>query len=253
MTAFFCDLDNTLIYSARHDIGTEKTCAEWYDGREASFMRSSSAALLQILREKLLFVPTTTRSLEQFSRIRLGFAPEFALACNGGILLHGGKIQEDWRRESLKLIDSARSELCAGASLLEADPNRSFDVRWVEELFVFTKSAAPEETISLLREKLPCREINVFQNGSKVYLMPRALDKGSAAHRLCKRLGIKKSYAAGDSLFDLPMLERADCAFAPRALFSECSGLSPHILSLPEPFCENFLTEILRRIDTEAK
>ena len=38
MILFFCDLDNTLIYSYKHEIGSKKRCVELYQGREISFM-----------------------------------------------------------------------------------------------------------------------------------------------------------------------------------------------------------------------
>ena len=38
MAIFFTDLDNTLIYSYRRDIGRDKVCVELYQGREISFV-----------------------------------------------------------------------------------------------------------------------------------------------------------------------------------------------------------------------
>ena len=88
------DLDNTLIYSYKHEIGGPKTCVEIYQGREISFMTETSHRLLGQLCSKpgVLVVPTTTRTLEQYQRIDLGIGvPEYALVCNGGVLLHQGK------------------------------------------------------------------------------------------------------------------------------------------------------------------
>ena len=88
------DLDNTLIYSYKHEIGGPKTCVEIYQGREISFMTETSHRLLGQLCSKpgVLVVPTTTRTLEQYQRIDLGIGvPEYALVCNGGVLLHQGR------------------------------------------------------------------------------------------------------------------------------------------------------------------
>ena len=82
------DLDNTLIYSYKHEIGGPKTCVEIYQGREISFMTETSHRLLGQLCSKpgVLVVPTTTRTLEQYQRINLGIGvPEYALVCNGCI------------------------------------------------------------------------------------------------------------------------------------------------------------------------
>ena len=106
------DLDNTLIYSYKHEIGGPKTCVEIYQGREISFMTETSHRLLGQLCSKpgVLVVPTTTRTLEQYQRIDLGIGvPEYALVCNGGVLLHQGKEDPVWYQESLALIADAQS------------------------------------------------------------------------------------------------------------------------------------------------
>ena len=38
MDIFASDLDNTLIYSYKHDIGADKVLAERYEGRDVSYM-----------------------------------------------------------------------------------------------------------------------------------------------------------------------------------------------------------------------
>ncbi len=49
-------------------------------------------------------------------------------------------------------------------------------------------------------------------------MVPRKLSKGVAVSRLKERLGAELVIAAGDSEFDLPMLQEADLAFAPKEL-----------------------------------
>ena len=91
MIVFYSDLDNTLIYSYRREIGGKKRCVEVYQGREISFMSEYSYHLLQEISKKALFIPVTTRTMEQYQRIDLGIGiPEYALVCNGGILLVRG-------------------------------------------------------------------------------------------------------------------------------------------------------------------
>ena len=45
MRILFTDLDNTLIYSYKHAIGSAKRCAEIYQGREISFLTLSLSTL----------------------------------------------------------------------------------------------------------------------------------------------------------------------------------------------------------------
>ena len=97
MYLFNCDLDNTLIYSYKHDIGADKINVEQYQGREISFITSRTFELLKEVAEKTVFVPTTTRTVEQYGRIDLGIhTPQYALVCNGGILLKNGVEDSEW-------------------------------------------------------------------------------------------------------------------------------------------------------------
>ena len=103
MKVFYSDLDNTLIYSYKHEIGERRKCVEVYQGREISFMTEFTWRALKTLMEKLLFVPVTTRTLEQYQRIQLGISmPSYALVCNGGILLKDGEPDRCWYEESLR-------------------------------------------------------------------------------------------------------------------------------------------------------
>lgn len=71
MKLFLSDLDNTLIYSQRRELGDAKNNVEWYEGRQISFMTVRTQTLLQKLRKKLLVLPCTTRSIAQYQRISL--------------------------------------------------------------------------------------------------------------------------------------------------------------------------------------
>ena len=221
---FFTDLDNTLIYSYRHEIGTEKLCAEIYQGREVSFVTLKTWKLLKKVKEKALIIPVTTRTQEQYGRIDLKVAiPDYALVCNGGVLLIGGKEDFSWYQESLALIVKCQAELERAQDLMDKDSSRSFEVRNIRNLFLFTKSSDPGKSAAYLKERLDMGLVEVFQNGVKVYVLPKKLNKGAAVTRLIEKLqreGKQKGLvlAAGDSGFDIPMLRQADISFAPEAL-----------------------------------
>ena len=92
MIRFHTDLDNTILYSYKHDIGSYKSCVEIYQGRQVSYITDKTSTLLQQLKEKISIVPTTTRTIEQYNRIDLSvFSPHYALVCNGGVLLTDGR------------------------------------------------------------------------------------------------------------------------------------------------------------------
>lgn len=216
MILFTADLDNTIIFSYKHDIGRDKRCVELYQGREVSFITGRTFRLLQEIGRVGSLVPTTTRTMEQYNRIDLGVGvPDYALVCNGGVLLEQGRECDEWYRESLRLVSGCQEELITAGKVLENDRDRSFEIRNIRDLFVFTKSSCPLRTMERLRNRLDIAKVGVFRNGAKVYVVPRELNKGKAALRLKERLGARLLAAAGDSEFDLSMLRAADFAAAP--------------------------------------
>lgn len=232
MLIFATDLDNTLIYSQKKS-AQNSCCVEWKEGRELSYMTEESYKRLQKINEneKICIVPITTRSLEQYQRISLlKNEPELAIVANGGILLLNGKVDENWRKESLEIISESRQELEKAWAYLEADENRNFELRNIDDMFLFTKSKKPADTIIGLERVLNRSMVSVIENYNKIYVIPRVLDKGLAMKRL--RNYLKEKYlkenqmftvlAAGDSSFDTPMLQEAEYAVAlDEAYFTE--------------------------------
>lgn len=240
-----CDLDNTLIYSYKHDIGAEKQCVEIYEGRELSFMSKRSYLMLKNICEMYTFVPTTTRTMEQYSRINLGVMPRFALVCNGGILLENGMADMKWYHDSLKLIRPSNSDMGAALDILNHDPDVSFDIRYIEQLFIFTKSRNPDKSIKRLKQALNPSLTHVLTNGEKIYVVPDKLDKGTAVLRLKEKLHFKRIIAAGDSEFDVPMIQAADLGIAPSSLhgYLEKAG-HVHYIAKEALFSDALLSEL---------
>lgn len=242
MIVFHADLDNTLIYSYKRDIGSEKRCVEVYQGREISFMTEQTYQLLREVSRKFLFVPTTTRTEEQYRRIDLGVGvPEYALVCNGGVLLKDGKEDVSWYQETMASIQASAEELGRAERLMAEDESRSFEVRDIRHLFLFTKSSQPEKTAMRLKDALDPSLVSVFTNGVKVYVVPVELDKGKAVRRLRRRLQPELVLAAGDSLFDVPMLAAADIGFAP------AGTAAPYAVEKGRIFSEEVLWSVLAR------
>lgn len=224
MLVFATDLDNTLIYSQKKT-AKQSCCVEWKEGRELSYMTEESYKKVQEINEKeeIHIVPVTTRSLEQYQRIKLlEKAPKLALVANGGILLVDGKIDEAWKQETQDIIAESKKELEKAWDYLEKDKNRSFELRNIDDMFLFTKSARPTDTIAGLEKIINPSLVSVIENYNKIYVMPHILDKGLAIKRLKKYLKNSSFHknepfsiiAAGDSSFDIPMLQEADYAIA---------------------------------------
>ncbi len=216
MIVFHTDLDNTIIYSYKHDIGTRKRNVELYQGREISYITEETYRLLQQVKNEMLIVPTTTRTLEQYQRIDLGIGQfPYALVCNGGVLLVDGMRDEAWYQDSLHLVSDSRDEMNLAMELLEKDPRRKFELRYIEKLFLFTKCNDPQTVVNDLKTSLNIKYADVFSNGEKVYVVPRSLNKGTAIDRLRQKLKPEFVIAAGDSAFDIPMILTADRGLVP--------------------------------------
>ena len=216
------DLDNTIIYSYKHDIGNEKMNVELYKEREISFISNHTFELLKKVKEEFLVIPTSTRTKEQYDRIDLKIGTfKYALVCNGSVLLVDGKKDKDWYEESLRLAKPSNLEVKKALEYLENDKRRIFELRYIEDLFVFTKCYKSETVVNELREYLDKNLVNVFNNKEKVYVLPTSLSKGKAIERLRKYLKAEFIIAAGDSEFDISMVEAADVGLVPYGFKSE--------------------------------
>ena len=249
MIIFNTDLDNTIIYSYKHDIGENKICAEIYQGREISFITEKTAGLLKAVNDTVTLVPTTTRTLEQYNRIDLGFGvPKYALVCNGGVLLVDGEEDEEWYRESFKAVEECQGQLEFAEQILQADKNRSFEIRNIRRLFIFTKSSEPLLSVELLKSRLDNDKVDVFNNGVKVYVVPKKLSKGIAVERLRKKLGADLVVSAGDSEFDISMLNSSDVAIAPGELSEIADLKADTIVHSSDEIFSDFVLEMVLEI-----
>ena len=85
-TIFACDIDNTLIYSKKHP-HDGWPCVEWIHENEQAYMSPLTCELLSRLGEEILFLPVTSRSAEQYSRIRWpeGIHPRHVITTHGAV------------------------------------------------------------------------------------------------------------------------------------------------------------------------
>jgi HAD superfamily hydrolase (TIGR01484 family) len=225
MILFACDLDNTLIHSYKRADENDICVEIGKDGKKLSYMTPKAYNALEKLRENknIYIVPLTTRSVEQYQRINLfkNTVPEYAMTSNGGNLLVNGIPDKEWHEDSLKLISDCISEMKKGMEILDNHYATQFPSRFVDELFVFTKSDAVDEIMSILENALDTDKVSLFSNGEKVYILPEILSKGTAVRRFSEKIGFDMTISAGDSGFDIPMLSYTDISVYPSEKFAE--------------------------------
>lgn len=242
---FFTDLDGTIIRSASKKRSGD-IIVEYKDGIEITCISSECAEILAELSDHV--IPITSRSIEQYKRINIpGFVPKYAVTSNGGNLLINGVPDEEWKTWSSEITEKHFEELKKCRKLLETDENRSFEIRLVDGLFLFTKSGAPENTLQYLRERLdPAVGLDLYNTGAKIYAISKELNKGAAVEKLAEVLKIQPEQivCAGDSVMDIPMLKIAGTSVYPDDLVSQLSGFSCD----RENFCE-FTVNIFKKLN----
>lgn len=221
---FACDIDNTLIYSRKkpHD---GFACVEWIHDEEQAYMSPETIRLMaQTLRNGLL-VPVTSRSVEQYLRLRFPDAcrPEWAVTTNGARLLHYGEPDPEWHRETLQVTEPCQDELHRLLERYSAD-ERFIRCRIVDDAYLFVYCGRETSASGVVQELEQSTDLSVMPAGKKIYLMPPGLDKAAAVQRLSRRFDAARTISAGDSEMDLPMLSAADRAIMPEALYGQWNG-----------------------------
>jgi len=231
MTALIAsDLDRTLIYSRRFFDATPPAhqCVEIYRDEPISYMTPVASDLLRQLATGHLVVPTTTRTIAQYTRITLPGAPyRYAITSNGGNLLVDGTPDPQWARTVATRIQAGGPPLPHILSELQIriDDSWVHNLRTAEDLFcylVVDESALPVDFLADWQQWCTPRGWTVSRQGRKIYTVPQSLCKAEAVAALHHRLidtGELPPYApilaAGDGALDAAMLELAVAAIRP--------------------------------------
>ena len=228
LTLVASDLDRTLIYSAASmqltmpdEQAPRLLCVEVYGRAPLCYMTETAAALLGELARTTVFVPTTTRTREQYNRIHLPGPPSrYAICANGGHILVDGVSDPDWQARVVRRIadecvslDQVRSHILA-----TGDPAWLLKERVAEDLFTYLvvdRAALPEGWVKELAAWADPRGWTVSLQGRKIYAVPKPLTKSAATAEVARRTGATRTLAAGDSLLDADLLVAADRAWRP--------------------------------------
>ncbi|AUG57522.1 MAG TPA: hypothetical protein DCE02_02415 [Ruminiclostridium sp.] len=222
---FASDLDRTLIYSKRFlkNYKNNPVLIEKKEDKEISYMTEASINILKKIADRVLFVPVTTRTIEQYKRISLLkniIIPEYAIVSNGGNILINGETDSYWA----KIISfKIKSECISSKKVLERF-NEIKNSEWVYKerqadnlfyYFIIDKDNIPLDEINDFKKWILKYGWNISIQGRKLYLVPEFINKSSALNYIKNKTGKKIIIASGDSILDLPMLKYADIAFCP--------------------------------------
>lgn len=236
-TAFFSDLDNTLIFSSssqHYDAALDLVEIEQHSNKRGfGYMSAPTLARLREVSSEIPFIPTTTRTEEQYSRILLpGVEINYAIVANGAVVLRDGQIDRTWEERVRDEILPQASPLARVQESLRSVFNAANIERRehvVEGLFLYDYLLRPEELTKsvMLSLEVLAAEANwkISIQHHKFYLIPLGLTKGVATQEVASRLGIQQLLAAGDSLLDVSLLDVATSAWG---LEGELDRLNPY-------------------------
>lgn len=225
---FASDLDQTLIFSYNFlkrypAVDTAIKNIEKNEGKEISFIPQIVIKLLQELAGKLLFVPVTTRSIEQYRRISLFsemFIPEYAVVSNGGNIIVNNQIDKAWNEKIKKKL---ANECMESSLILEAfNELRNEEwvkrIRYIDDLFFYCiveKELIPWDELCSFEKWLNEQNWNISLQSRKLIFTPSVVNKWDAVEYIKNQTNRKKVFAAGDSKLDLAILEKADFSICP--------------------------------------
>jgi hydroxymethylpyrimidine pyrophosphatase-like HAD family hydrolase len=223
-----CDLDRTLIYSANSmnlqcsdSSAPALVVAEIYEGAPLSFMTRAAWTLIERLVDEAIFVPVTTRTMQQFRRVNIpGRDKGYAVTTNGAVLLHDGAPDQVWARHIQQSVQANCAPLEEVNDYL-LGPTKSPAVlrgRVAEDIFVYSIVNRQEISTGYLEQLSGwCQERGwtTSLQGRKLYCVPAPVTKEAALAEIRRRQPVDILFAAGDSRLDAGILQLADVAIRP--------------------------------------
>ena len=192
----FSDLDRSIIYSKRF-LGEDKSELEIeiYKNENISYISKKTVELIKQIKEKIEFIPTTTRTIEQFKRIEFSkydIDREYKSFINQKLK---NSLHID---ETMKLLEEYKN-IKGIKKIRKADDlffyivvdNNIFDLKYIESFI----------------SKIKDLNWETYINGTKIYFLPQELKKSTAIKYICDKFGYKDAFGIGDSIMDKDMLD----------------------------------------------
>lgn len=217
------DLDRTVIFSKRFLESKKINIADCLEveknGDYSSYACKEYLDKIKSIPSNMKFIPVTSRSIAEYSRVELSKYADYAIVSNGCHILFNGEILKDYEvylKENNLITDSFKdTAIKAIKSLTELDK----EPRVVDNAYIFAKVANPEVDIQekIKQLELENDSITIQRNGNKIYVTPRLVTKGTALNWLREFIGASNSVVigSGDSIMDKPLLDSADIGIVP--------------------------------------
>ncbi len=220
---FASDLDRTLIYSEKFlkEFSEEAVAVEY--GKYNSYMTKHATELLKVINRKTIFVPCTTRTIEQYQRIQFfqeEVRPKYAVVSNGANLLFDGIIDIEYQKGMARTLVNE----CLASEEIRKEYGKLDSVNWSQPLrqadgvfyyCIIDREKAPLLDLASFSEWVSKQNWEMSIQGRKLYLVPRVINKWSAIQRIVEITGDEQVFGAGDSLLDIPLVKGAQRGISP--------------------------------------
>lgn len=202
-TVWFTDLDNTLVHSYKYKEPND-VCVEHKLGMKQGFIDKDILDKLNDLKkvpkEELQIIPITTRSYEQYLRIKL-FEIEHPLVVttNGGKIIQGGVDNIKYTHHLCRNNKEELKELGKLFRVLHREG--AYSIKLVDQLFICTVADAIG-----IKDRLPAG-LETSSVGSKVYIALKNINKRYAMEYMLKDSSVEEVICSGDSWLDFCMFD----------------------------------------------
>ena len=139
-----------------------------------------------------------------------------------GIAEYGSVIWVDGARAEIRLASRAEmEELDHLRAVLAQEEDIIVDSAYRHSVRVFQyrrgrRGAVPVDRVTVVLRKEGLKRLRVVAGEDQIDVVGKNCNKGRAARLLKRKLSARELHAAGDTVEDLPMLDLADRAYAPR-------------------------------------
>jgi hydroxymethylpyrimidine pyrophosphatase-like HAD family hydrolase len=225
----FVDIDDSLVFSRRKSQAGSQAVAYRRDGEPGSYMSPGQRRFFEWLARDAELIPATARNVDALRRVHLPFH-SYAVCSHGGIIIApDGELEPDWL---------ARTTAAARRHAADLQALHDAALRWGARLGIDVRATVVQDAglplyLSIKHNQRLSRELarlgqrlrhdvpdgwSFYWNDNSLSALPPFLGKQHAvAYLLDQRLDSGRPVLGlGDSLSDLPFLEKCDYAVVPR-------------------------------------
>lgn len=223
---FISDLDQTLIYSHNAinnfngTIPPDLYCAEVHNNEKCSYQTLKAKNYCNILINNKCFIPATTRTIEQYKRIKLSSKKlPWVIVYNGAVILNDGFIDKEWNNQVMSRLKNSLDFINMEVKLLSYSRSP-----WLIKMkragswffyFIVDRKKIDNKKIEELNNLATINNWVFSQQGRKLYFIPKCLNKKEAAFYILSKFNNSDFVAAGDSKLDITLIDKAVEGYIP--------------------------------------